>query len=105
MTTPFIVIVRFQTTAQNQATVLQQIDSYVDKFLRHFSGFLGSTLHSNTDGSDIVHYASWQQEADFRAFAEAAVDHPDLPILRSYQPMAAFYQISHQYKPASASRA
>jgi hypothetical protein len=105
MTTPFIVIVRFQTTTQNQAAVLQQIDSYVDKFLRHFKGFLGSTLHTNIDGSDIVHYANWQEEADFRAFAAAAADHPDLPILRSYQPKADFYRVSHQYPLATSSGA
>lgn len=102
MTTPYIVMVRFSTTRQNQDTVLQQIHAYVDHFLRHFKGFLGSTLHSNLDGSDIVHYARWQQEADFRAFAAAAVNHPDLPILRNYQPVAAFYQVSHQFPPASA---
>jgi heme-degrading monooxygenase HmoA len=100
MTSPFIVIVRFHTTAENQETALQQIHGYVESFLRHFKGFQGSTLHCANNGSSIMHYASWEQEADFRAFAAQAADHPDLTAIRAYRPEADFYSVAQQYPAA-----
>ena len=59
---------------------------------------LESWLNEKTEGSGLLHYARWQREEDFRAFAEKAQGHPDLPAIREFTPSATFYRSIRQFK-------
>ncbi len=93
----FTVIVNFETEPDEQSEALEKIGSYVGSFLSQQPGFVQSKLHQSTDGKRIVHYAQWQSEEDFRAFAEIAGSHPDLPAIRKYNPQAGFFELWREY--------
>lgn len=94
---PFIVIVSFTTTLENQATALEQIHHYIDTFLSHQPGFISARLHKALDGSSIVNYAQWESSEDFKRFSELARSHPELPALLQYQPKPRFLEVAHEY--------
>lgn len=93
----FTVIVDFETGPDEQAEALEKIGDYIGSFLSQQRGFIHSRLHRSTDGKRIVHYAQWQSEEHFRAFAERAASHPDLPAIRQYKPNAGFFEVWKQY--------
>lgn len=95
----FVVVVRFSTEPAEQPRALEEISAYIDTFLRLQPGFLGSFLQRDDDGREVLHFARWRAEADFRAFAAAAQQHPALPALRRYQPAAQFYRGVSRFDP------
>lgn len=97
MTSDYVVIVNFETEPAVQDKALELIGNYIETFLSQQSGFVESRLNQSTDGKRIVHYAQWQSEAHFRAFAEKAAAHPDLPEIRNFNPDAGFFKIWKQY--------
>jgi heme-degrading monooxygenase HmoA len=80
------VIVEFTTEPADQERALQMIGDYVASFLSRQPGFVASVLHRGNDGTSIVHYATWESEADFKRAGEKAQAHPDLPALRAFRP-------------------
>ena len=72
----FTVVVRFETTPDNHAEALRVLDKYIDGFLRMQPGFIESRLNEREDSGGYLHFARWENEADFRAFAEKAKSHP-----------------------------
>jgi heme-degrading monooxygenase HmoA len=92
-----IVIVTFQTTAENQTEALEKIGAYVAGFLSRQPGFIGSELHRGLDGTSIVHRARWTCESDFAAAGKLARSHPDLPALMAYQPQGRGYTVWSRY--------
>jgi len=92
-----IVIVTFETTAENQTEALEKIGAYVDSFLSQQPGFIASQLHRGLDGTSLVHYARWRSEADFQAAGEKARAHPDLPALRVFKPAGRGYAVWASY--------
>ena len=78
----FVVVVTFETTPDNHAKALSLLDEYIAGFLSRQPGFIESRLNERADGHGYLHFARWQKEADFRAFAEKAADHPLLPEIR-----------------------
>ena len=95
--TPFVVIVKFETTVESQETALVAIKRYIANFLSQQSGFISATLHRSFDGLSIANYAHWESASDFKRFAELAKDHPDLPGLIQYKPTPSFYEITEQF--------
>jgi len=93
----FTVIVTFKTQPETHDAARDLISRYIDEFLRIQPGFLGSRLLGNESG--LVHCARWQQEADFRAFADKARDHPLLPSIRKFDPSASFYSTYVEFAP------
>jgi heme-degrading monooxygenase HmoA len=91
------VIVHFTTTPETQSDAIVEIGAYVDEFLSRQQGFLQSWLSSATDGENIVHFALWQSEADFRAAGEQARRHPALPGLMRYEPRARHHTIARVF--------
>jgi len=98
MTDPFTVVVAFETTPDNHDQAVALIGNYVGDFLSRQPGFIESWLNEKTEGSGLLHYARWQREEDFRAFAEKAQGHPDLPAIREFTPSATFYRSIRQFK-------
>lgn len=92
MSEPFVVVVSFDTTPENHEEARALIGSYVRDFLSQQPGFLESWLNEKKEGTGLLHFARWREEADFRAFAEIASGHPDLPKMREFQPSANFYR-------------
>ena len=92
-----IVIVTFETTAENQNEALEKIGAYIDTFLSRQPGFLGSQLHRGLDGQSLVHYARWRSEADFQAAGSKARLHPELPALMAFNPSGRGYQVWASY--------
>ena len=88
-----IVIVTFETDAAAQDAALAAIGAYVGAFLSQQPGFVASRLHRGLDGRSIVHYAKWESEAAFKAAAEKARSHPDLPALLAYKPSGRGYTL------------
>ncbi len=95
--TPFVVIVRFETTAETQVTALAAIKNYIADFLSQQPGFISATLHRSFDGLSIANYAHWESASDFKHFAKLAKKHPDLPGLIQYNPTPCFYEITEQF--------
>ena len=97
MNSDYTVIVNFETDPIEQDQALELIGNYIGSYLSQQPGFIKSRLHRSIDGKQIVHYAQWQSEEDFRAFAEKAASHPDLPGIRKYKPAANFFKVWNQY--------
>ncbi|OUS06033.1 hypothetical protein A9Q81_04675 [Gammaproteobacteria bacterium 42_54_T18] len=95
--TPFVVIVKFETTAKSQETALSAIKVYISNFLSQQPGFISATLHRSFDGLSIANYTHWESAYDFKNFAKLAKDHPDLPKLIQYNPSPCFYEITEQF--------
>ena len=93
----FIVVVTFNTTPDIHSEVYQSLDEYIDGFLRHQPGFIDSRLNEREDGDGYLHFARWQKESDFRAFANKAKDHPLSPAIRKLDASAAFYRTAKHY--------
>ena len=93
----FIVVVTFETNAGNHLKARTQINDYIKDFLSLQPGFIESRLHEAREGTGLLHYARWQSESDFKAFAEKAKTHPALPAIREYTPNANFYDVWAQY--------
>lgn len=93
----FIVAVTFETTPENHQQALRLLDEYIDSFLRLQPGFIESRLNEREDGGGFLHFARWEQESDFRAFADKAREHPLLPAIREFNASASFYQASRHY--------
>lgn len=98
----FVVIVDFQSAPSELQQSLRLLSDYIGSFLNTHAGFLESFLQHDDNGA-IVHVARWRSEADFRAFAEAAQNHPDLLELRKLNPKARFLTGSHHFLPTPAS--
>ena len=88
----FTVVVRFETTPDNHAEALQVLDEYIDGFLKMQPGFIESRLNEREDRGGYLHFARWENETDFRAFAEKAKSHPLLPKIRQFDASANFYR-------------
>lgn len=88
-----IVIVSFETDTATQDAALAAIGAYVGSFLSRQPGFVESRLHRGLDGRSIVHYATWESEAAFKAAGEKARSHPDLPALLVYKPSGRGYSV------------
>ncbi len=99
----FFVVVTFETSPDNHGEALRLLDEYVGGFLATQPGFIESRLVERQEGSGFLHFARWQQESDFRAFAELAKDHPLLPEIRQFNPSAHFYLGQRAYASASSS--
>lgn len=95
--TPFVVIVKFETTNQSQETALAAIKDYIASFLSQQPGFLSAKLHRSFDGLSIANYTHWESASDFKRFSELAQKHPDLPGLIQYKPTPCFYEITEQF--------
>ena len=93
----FVVLVSFTTSPSSHAEALSLIDDYVDSFLSQQPGFVRSYLNENEAHTELVHFAMWENEAAFRAFAEKAQNHPALEKIRSYAPSPAFYSSCRSY--------
>jgi heme-degrading monooxygenase HmoA len=96
----FIVVVTFETTPDKHVEALQVLDEYIDRFLSIQPGFIESSLNEREDGHGYLHFARWENEADFRAFAEKAKNHPLLPKIRQFDASASFYQAVRHYTGA-----
>ena len=68
----FIVVVTFETKPANHDEAFELLDKYIDEFLRIQPGFIESRLNEREDGDGYLHFARWEKEADFRAFADKA---------------------------------
>lgn len=97
MSADFTVVVTFETDQQNHAEARELISAYIKDFLSQQPGFIESKLHENREGEGLLHYARWQAEADFLAFAKIASAHPALPALRKFKPNANFYDVWATY--------
>lgn len=91
--TDHIVIVNFTTTPEEQAAALEKISDYVATFLSQQPGFITSTLHRGLDGTSIVHHARWISEDHFKRAGALAQNHPDLPLLRKWQPQGRGFRV------------
>ena len=97
MKVSFTVVVTFETDQENHAEARELIGAYIKNFLSQQPGFIESKLHQKREGTGLLHYARWQAEADFRAFAKIASAHPALPALRKFKPDANFYDVWAAY--------
>jgi len=97
MDTGFIVVVRFETNTEDHDSARALIDSYIGDFLALQPGFIEIWLTEGADGAGLLHFARWQREEDFRAFAEKARSHPDLDKIRAFSPSPAFYRPVARY--------
>ena len=93
----FIVVVTFETTPDNHGEARQVLDEYIGSFLSIQPGFIDSRLNEREDRGGYLHFARWRNEADFRAFAEKAKNHPLLPKIRQFDASATFYQAVRHY--------
>lgn len=96
-----IVVVHFSVEAAEQQAAAQKIGDYVASFLSRQPGFIASRLHVSKDGGGLLHYAEWRTEADFQAAGALAQEHPDLPVLRTYQPSGVGYQVVRTFGGAA----
>jgi len=94
---PFVVIVRFETTPETQCEALSAIKTYISEFLSQQPGFISAKLHRSFDGLSIANYAHWESASDFKRFAKLAKNHPDLPGLMQYRPTPEFYEIKAEF--------
>jgi len=93
----FIVVVTFETTPQKHDEAFRLLDEYINDFLRIQPGFIESRLNEREDGSGFLHFARWEKESYFRAFANKAKDHPLLPAIRQLDASANFYRATRHY--------
>lgn len=93
----FVVVVTFETNPDNHDEALELLDKYIDEFLRIQTGFIESRLNERDDSCGYLHFARWRTEADFRAFADKAKNHPLLPAIRQFNASATFYRASRRY--------
>lgn len=93
----FVVVVIFETTPEQHDKTFRLLDEYIDGFLRLQPGFIESRLNEKQDGTGFLHYARWQQESDFRAFAGKAQEHPLLLEIRLLNASANFYSVARHY--------
>lgn len=96
----FVVVVSFTTSQENHAAARDLIHRYIHSFLSIQPGFIESFLNENLEEGGLLHFARWQSEADFRAFADKAAVHPDLEEIRRFSPKPAFYFVSARYGDA-----
>ena len=95
----FVVLVLFDTSPEQHSEVLALLHRYINEFLKLQPGFIESRLNEKLDGSGYMHFARWQTESAFRAFADKAQSHPLLPEIRKIDASASFYQVARYYAP------
>jgi len=63
-------VVRFDVTPDKQMALIGAIVGEVERWVQLRPGFISSTLHASHDGSHVINYAQWTNEAAFKGFLE-----------------------------------
>lgn len=65
--TGFVALVVIQVDGQaTQRTLVDMLARDVEAWVRHCPGFLSATYHMSVDGTQVVNYAEWSDEAAYR---------------------------------------
>ncbi|NQV63993.1 MAG: hypothetical protein HQ497_01390 [SAR86 cluster bacterium] len=95
----YVVVVTFDTSADNHVSAKHLLNEYIEGFLCQQDGFIESWLNEREDNGGYLHFARWEKESNFRAFAAKAKDHPLLPAIREFNGSAVFYNDVGHYRP------
>ena len=60
----------FTVKPENQEPLLRVLDEATEQVMRHIPGFVSANLHKSLDGTRVVNYAQWKDEAAFRAMLQ-----------------------------------
>ena len=76
---PITLINVFTVEPDQQQRLVDLLDSATAQVMRHRSGFVSANLHASLDGTRVVNYAQWQDQASFEAMLAdpAAREHMD----------------------------
>ena len=81
----------FTVKPEHQAELVRLLDEATERVMRHFDGFVSASLHSSLDGTRVVNYAQWTDEAAFRAMLQDE---------RAQAHMAAAAKLAERFEPA-----
>ena len=72
----------FTTTPDQQAALVDVLNTNADTWLRHLDGFIAAGIHPSFDGNTVVNYAQWRN-------AEAVAAMLADPVARQHQAQVA----------------
>jgi quinol monooxygenase YgiN len=75
----FTLINTFTATAENVPKIVASLMAFTQRTTMHRPGFVGTSIHVSRDGTRVVNYVQWADDASFQAmFADpAAQEHMD----------------------------
>lgn len=57
----------FTVKPENQAQLVQLLEEATEQVMSHLPGFVSANLHASLDGTRVVNYAQWRDEAAYKA--------------------------------------
>ncbi len=63
----FTLINKFTTTAESAPKIVESLRSFTEHSTMGRPGFVGASIHVSRDGSRVVNYVQWDDEASYRA--------------------------------------
>ena len=57
----------FTVTAERQRELVRLLNESTEQVMKHRDGFVTANIHASTDGTKVVNYAQWRDEAAFLA--------------------------------------
>ncbi|MFC9104620.1 antibiotic biosynthesis monooxygenase family protein [Streptomyces rochei] len=98
----FTLVNVFTVAPEKQQELRDHLVQVTEDLIRHMPGFVSANFHLSRDGEQVVNYAQWRSEADFRAM------HAD-PRLQSHfdycrsvsRPKPIFCELTHSFDAAS----
>ncbi|MFF7891599.1 antibiotic biosynthesis monooxygenase family protein [Streptomyces sp. NPDC007907] len=98
----FTLVNVFSVAPEKQRELRDHLVRVTEDLIRHMPGFVSASFHLSRDGEQVVNYAQWRSEADFRAM------HAD-PRLQSHfdycrsvsRPKPILCEVTHSFDAAS----
>jgi quinol monooxygenase YgiN len=60
----------FVVTPERQNELVRLLDEATEAVMKHLDGFVSANIHRSLDGTRVVNYAQWRDEAAFRAMLQ-----------------------------------
>ncbi len=79
----FTLINTFTTTPENVPKIVKSLVSFTQRSTMHRPGFIGASIHVSRDGTRVVNYVQWEDDAAFGAMFADPATHAHLDEVRS----------------------
>lgn len=66
----FTLINVFTVTPENQQQLAETLAETTETIARHLPGFISASIHKSSDGTRVVNYGQWVDQASFRALIQ-----------------------------------
>lgn len=71
----FTPIVEFEVAPENQQALIDGIADEVERYFKHYAGFVSASFHASDDGRRAINYAQWLSKEDWTA--SGRISHTD----------------------------